>query len=338
LWNVGKYLQNVLQTYQESSSSPSTVSSPSSFEKNVAVKQLMNEVEIKSLPLPERFIISKTHQLIEKVSSDLENFRFGEAGRHIYDFLWDDLADWYIETSKSHIKSQDTTLRASSVKTLVYVWDNCLRLLHPFMPYITETLWQNIPHDGEALMIASWPTLQCNGELFVDHDAIRDFEKFKKVVGSLRNARAEYNVDPGRKIGAIVKAPASFLDHIQRELKSFLMLARLDEQGIQFLVSDRNDDKLKPPSEMGPFVHLIVDEEVEVFIPQSGLIDIVKEKIRLNKQREKLKKDILALESRLANKNYVDKAPPHVIKEAQEKLEDLTQQKAVVENSLNELM
>lgn len=300
------------------------------------VKRLLAAEEIKKLPLPERFIVSKAHMLIEKVTTDLESYRFGEAGRHIYDFLWDDLADWYIETSKSHVKHQDVEIRKSSLKVLVYVWDMCLRVLHPYMPYITETLWQNIPHEGETLMLAPWPTLYSQQCLFIDHDAIRDFVKFKKVIGAVRNARAEYNVDPGKKIAAVVKAPQSFTSQIQTELQSFLMLARVDEQNLQLVTPEVLESSYKVDKD--PFVHLIVDEDIEVLLPQSGLIDKVKEQKRLNKQKDKLTKDIFTLESRLSNEAYVDKAPAHIIKDAQEKLRDLKQQAAAVEQSLELLL
>lgn len=295
--------------------------------------------DVEHYGLPERFIIAKAHKLVQKVSTDLESFRFGEAGRHIYDFLWDDMADWYVEASKSHIKHHnDEDVQKGALKTLVYVWDICLRLLHPFMPYITETLWQNIPHKGESLMIAPWPSF--NGDhnnLFVDQNAIRAFEKFQKVIISIRNVRAEYNVDPSRKISAIFVANQSFANEIHAELNMLLMMARLDGLNVHIVNSNEGHDAKLLHADKGPFVHLVVDDGVEVLLPQSGLLDKEKERSRLKKQVQKLEKDINVLQERLSNRNYVDKAPSNVIKDSQNKLREMEQQLVVIQNSLKSL-
>jgi valyl-tRNA synthetase len=118
---------------------------------------VMTATELRTLPLPERYIVSACHQLIDRVTLSLENYDFGDAGRQIYEFLWDEYADWYIEISKTRMRTPALALQAR--RTLVYVWDSCLRLLHPFMPFLTEVLWQQLPHRGDSLMIANWPKM-----------------------------------------------------------------------------------------------------------------------------------------------------------------------------------
>jgi valyl-tRNA synthetase len=117
----------------------------------------MSIEEIKALALPEQYIVSACHQLIERVTSALEAYDFGDAGRQIYEFLWDEYADWYLEISKTRMK--DPVSAAVARKVLLYVWDRCLRLLHPFMPFLTEALWQQLPQKSQSIMITDWPKM-----------------------------------------------------------------------------------------------------------------------------------------------------------------------------------
>ena len=126
----------------------------------VTVRGVMGGDELRELALPERYIVSSCHQLVERVTLLLENYDFGDAGRQIYEFLWDEFADWYIEISKTRMREgMDAVAAMRARRVLVYVWDSCLRLLHPFMPFLTETLWQLLPHEGDSLMISNWPKM-----------------------------------------------------------------------------------------------------------------------------------------------------------------------------------
>lgn len=336
LWNVGKYVQHAL------SSTSCGVS-----REELIVGRLMTKEEIDGLLLPERFIVSKVHKLIDVVSSHLDRYEFGEAGKALYDFLWDDLADWYIEASKTHTRHEDLQVQKSTFKVLVYAWDIYLRLLHPYMPYVTETLWQNVPHSEESLMVATWPSFSNDASnaapTYVDEDALKLFNKFQNLIRSIRNVRAQYNVDPGRKISILVQSSSEVLTKVlNEEAKALIMLARIEEEGLEFIPwsSGANQDKIdvaKAFHDKGPFIHLIVEDGLEAYLPQSGLLDKEKELARLNKQSEKLQKEISGLEGRLTNKSFVEKAPENLVKEAKDKLSDLQVQLAAIHKSIDSL-
>ncbi|CAN0274465.1 unnamed protein product, partial [Discosporangium mesarthrocarpum] len=170
LWNAGRYLLGNLKGVGEEDM------------RGLAVNRPMTMEELASLNLPERYIISRCHMLVEGVTQGLEGYNMGDAGKDIYEFLWDEYAAWwaYIEASKTRIGAfaagarGDLEIRAragAARRTLVYVFDTCLRLLHPYMPFITEALWQQLPRTGEALAVAPWPKMD-DGELAVDHEAV----------------------------------------------------------------------------------------------------------------------------------------------------------------------
>ena len=145
-------------------------------------------------------------------------------------FLWDEYADWYIEVSKRRIAGDDPAAAAQARRTLVYVLDSCLRLLHPFMPFITEELWQRLPHKGDSLMVAAWPQL-ADQELPVDAEAIVQFEAVQGLVRAVRNARAEYRVEPGKKVTATFAAggvAAELMGVLETELDAIATLAKIE--------------------------------------------------------------------------------------------------------------
>jgi len=313
----------------------SGIADDSALQAALVVHGPLSAEELIELPLPERFIVSKCHQLVAKVTLGLENYDFGDAGRLIYEFLWDEFADWYIEASKSRMRGSDVeALRRQQVtrRVLIYIWDTCMRLLHPFMPYLTETLWQLIPHAGDSIMISQWPQLD-DETLAVDESAIRSFEALQALVRSIRNARAEYNVDPGKKIEVLLRLRPDIKSLIEEERVMFALLARVDDTLLQVLESIHTE----VPQSAGPCVHLIVDDGVEAFLPQSRLIDKEKELQRLNKQAERLVKDIGVLESRLQSKGFAEKAPESLVLDVKDKLRDMHEQLKAVQVSVSVL-
>ena len=339
----------------------------------LAVRGPMSAAELSALAVPERFIVSRCHEVVAKVTLALENYNFGESGRVVHDFLWDEFADWYVEASKTRMRSPGTdaspeTLRQfqlqqqQSRRVLVYVWDTCMRLLHPFMPYLTETLWQLIPHDGESIMLADWPQMRTSDDadwpqmrtsddadlsgsegetaLALDPQAIKDFATLQALVHSVRNARAEYNVDAGRKIPSIVRLQRPAMHSlVQAERSMLCLLGRLDDA--QLLVLPGSSEVLgKDTPEVvaaGACVHLVVEDGVEVYLPQSGLVDVEKERLRLGKQAEKLRKAMEGIQARLQSAGFVDRAPAHLVAETRGNLRDLEDQLRVVEHSLQAL-
>lgn len=267
----------------------------------------------------------------------------------MHDFLWDELADWYIEASKVRMRGTGDIALAEIEKqqyqrtrrVLIYVWDTCMRLLHPFMPYLTEALWQQIPHVGDSVMVSDWPQLQTGrdnseGILPVNAEAIRQFASLQAVVRSIRNARAEYNVDPGRKLSCILTvADPALRSMFDTERSVFAVLGRVQQGEELRIVSP--EDQADALLQAGACVHLVVEDGVEAFLPQSGMLDPVKERARLGKQAERIAKDVEVLQSRLNSAGFVDKAPAHLVTEAKSKMKDLQDQLKTINTSLEAL-
>ena len=313
LWNAGKYLQNTLSTLSPEERQALAVTGP------------MSRADLDALPLAERYIVSRCHELVMKVTQALEDYDFGDAGRQIYEFLWDEYADWYIEISKTRMKNERGALQAR--KVLVYVWDRCMRLLHPFMPFLTEALWQLSPHVGDSIMTSHWPQEELE-VLPVDEAAVAKFGSMQALVRAVRNARAEYNVEPAKKIAAYIVGSADMRVLLQAERAAISLLGRIDDAQLQIVSADLL------PAAMGQTVHLIVEDGLEVFLPMAALVDSAKELLRLGKQADKLKKDIDGLESRLVSKGFADKAPESVVNEVKGTIAEKREQLVLVDKAM----
>lgn len=312
----------------------------------LAVTGPMQKEEFDQMSLPERFIVSKCHSLVASVTEDIENYQLGAAGSKIYEFLWDQYADWYIEISKTRLYEaaggggEDEAQTARRV--LVYILDTSLRLLHPYMPFVTEQLWHHLPlvavdddnKAAHALMLADWPQMD-DTQLITSSDAVSKFESFQALTRSIRNARAEYNVEPGKRISAVVIAKGDLKIEIQKEIKSLVALAKLDPDNVS--VYEAGSDEAKKALKEDA-VQLVVQDGVEAYLPLSGLIDPEKERMRLVKQSEKLAKEIEKLGGRLKSQGFVGKAPAEVVEKAQAELSELEDQAAKVKASLEALI
>lgn len=340
LWNAGKYMQLCIQHVATASGTESMA-----WERP---HRLWTASDLQSMRLPERFIVSRCHQVIASVTTCLSSHQFGEAGRLISDFLWDEVADWFIEMSKAHIRHSDPVIRQQALHTLLYVWDISLRLLHPYMPYVTEALWQQLPAStttmsSDSLMTAAWPDFQSTDATptmgDVDDDALKTFAKVQALVRAIRNARADFQVDAGKKIALYVRTSNPMVQQaLEEEMASLLMFGKIDEGKYHVLPWESEMAvNMRASVATGGVVHLVISEDVEAFLPQADFLDREKEQARLTKQREKLLKDVTGLETRLANPNFAHKAPPHLVKEVQDKLQDLRQQLQTVEATLQSL-
>merc|ERR1711957_913647 len=335
LWNCCKFVtDNALKDADEDELASLVVTGP------------MGKGEFETLPLPERYIISKCHSLVASVTDDIEKYQLGSAGSKIYEFLWDQYADWYIEISKTRLYEGAGGGGVDEVKAarrvLVYVLDTSLRLLHPYMPFVTEQLWHHIPRSSSAaegqaahaLMLANWPQMDDGSPLVTDEEAVTTFESFQALTRSIRNARAEYNVEQGKKISATVIASGHLKKAIEAELKSLVMLAKLDPEQVAVVESGSKEAEAVTA---GDSVQLVVQDGIEAYLPLSGLIDVEKEKARLEKQSAKLAKDIDKLAGRLQSKGFVDKAPVVVVDKARAELAELEDQATKVQSSLEAL-
>ena len=289
-----------------------------------------DEASIAKLPLAERWIVSKLNATVDHVTAAQDKYDFGEAGRSTYTFFYDSFADWFIEGAKSRTYGDDADAARVTKAVTLYVLDQTLRLLHPFVPYVTEEVWQALPHRGEALIGQDWPAL----EAYVDKSAVSTFENLQSIVTRIRNARAEYSVEPAKRIPAVIVATdAEANAAYSAELNLIATLARLD--------AEQTSVASAPPTEVASapenFVQIIVNESLEVYLPLAGLADPVKEIARLTKQETKMQKEIDGLAGRVNSPSFVDKAPPAVVEKAQKELSELQEQLTVVRSRIEQM-
>ena len=285
---------------------------------------------IAKLPLAERWIVSKLNATVDHVTASQDRYDFGEAGRATYSFFYDSIADWFIEGAKSRLYGGDADAARVTKAVTLYVLDRTLRLLHPFVPYVTEEVWQALPHRGEALIGQEWPAVQAP----VDSAAVSTFENLQTAVTRIRNARAEYSVEPAKRIPAIIVASDTAANvAFGSELNLIATLARLD--------AEQSSVTSAPPPEVASapenYVQIIVNESLEVYLPLAGLADPVKEVERLSKQEAKMQKNVEGLAGRVNSPNFADKAPAAVVEKARKELSELEEQLAVVRARIEQM-
>eukprot|EP00934_Nitzschia_sp_Nitz4_P001021 Nitzschia sp. Nitz4//scaffold54_size114964//5083//8324//NITZ4_003832-RA/size114964-augustus-gene-0.13-mRNA-1//-1//CDS//3329554294//1021//frame0 len=336
LWNCCKFVTgNALKDVD-----------PTEAERLFGVTGPIQKEEFGQLSLPERYIVSKCHSLVASVTEDIERYQLGSAGNKVYEFLWDEFADWYIEISKTRLYEGaggggEEEIRAAR-RVLVYILDTCLRLLHPYMPFVTEQLWHHIPRGSKsesapahALMLSSWPQMDDQSPLVTCDETVNSFECFQALTRSIRNARAEYHVEPATRIRAVVVASGELQQELVTEVKSLVALAKLDADGT-FIVEPNSE--IAQAIQKEETVHLVVRDGVEAYLPMSGLIDPVKERQRLEKKKDKLAVEIKKLNGRLNSKGFLQKAPQEVVDKAKAELAELEDQACKVQSSLQSLL
>jgi valyl-tRNA synthetase len=273
------------------------------------------------LSLPDRWILSRLHRLIETVNRLFDSYLYGEAGRQVYEFLWGEYADWYIEISKTALYGESQAAKSRTRHILTYVLDQCLRLLHPFVPYVTEEIWQHIPHDGEALLIAKWPEADPS---FFDDEAEAQMAPLMDLIRGIRNVRAEYDVPPARKIALQVGAGdmAGILEQ-QRDL--FTRLANINDEAL--VIAPTLNETVEQAA-------AVTVGSITAYLPLADLIDLEAERERLRKELETVAGQISHTESLLANQNFVNKAKPEVVQRERDKLAELQAAHTALEERL----
>ena len=257
------------------------------------------------LTIADKWVLSKLNTLIAEVTENLEKYELGIAVQKVYDFLWDTYCDWYIELTKARLYSEDADQKQTALQVLVYVLDQTLRLLHPFMPFITEEIWQSLPHEGDALIVAQWPQYSEELKFLQEEDLM---ESVMEAIRAIRNRRAEMNVPPSKKAALFVytSKPNIFVEgegFIQR-------LAYAD----QVSVLD------KEPENLDGMV-CCTTNIAKLYIPLGQLVDVAKELERIEKELEKAEKNLQSLESKLNNENFTSRAPEAVVADIREKAE-----------------
>ena len=258
---------------------------------------------IEDLTIADKWVLSKLNTLIAEVTDNLEKYELGVAVQKVYDFLWDTYCDWYIELTKARLYSEDAKQKGTALQVLIYVLDQTLRLLHPFMPFITEEIWQSLPHEGEALIVAEWPTYTEELSFPTEEDQM---ESVMDAIRAIRNRRAEMNVPPSKKAALYVltSKPQIFV-----EGEGFMQrLAYADEMTILD----------KEPENLDGMV-CCTTSIAKLYIPMGQLVDVAQELERIAKELEKAEKNLASLEGKLSNENFTSRAPEAVVNDIRDK-------------------
>jgi valyl-tRNA synthetase len=280
---------------------------------------------LSGLTIPDRWILSRLNQTTTEVTRLIDSYNFGEAGRQLYDFFWSEFADWYIEIAKIRLYETDARTQATVRRVLVHVLDRTLRMLHPYIPFVTEAAWQHLPHDEASLMIADWPAESSTG---VDEAVETQMSLMIELIRTIRNIRSEYNVEAGRRIKAYIVAGEQY-DLLSKHREIITTLARLDEAELN-LVSSLAE---KPAQAVAQ----VISGGIEIYLPLAGMIDLEAERERTQKDLAQLEQRITAGRNKLNNANFVQKAPPEVVEREREKLADLEVQADKLKMRLKEL-
>jgi valyl-tRNA synthetase len=308
LWNVGRFILSNL---------------PDDFEP-VPISQIESRWD--ELSLADRWILSRHNRVAAKVTRLFDSHQYGEAGRQLYDFMWSELADWYVEASKVRLYGQDEAAADNARQVLFAVFERSLTLLHPFMPFVTEALWENLPKLADAapaLIVSRWPAPGRSD------DAVEaSFGLLRDLVRGIRNARAEYDVEPGKRIEAIINGGDQSA-MLARQAGLLSALARLDLDALTI------DERAEAPSEA--HATIVGGDGVEVYLPLAGMVDLDRERARLTAELEAAQSEVARLEKVLSNEQFVAKAPPQVVQRERDKLAETAARVSTLQERLDQL-
>ncbi|MGO1101093.1 valine--tRNA ligase [Priestia megaterium] len=271
----------------------------------------------------DKWILTRLNETIEHVTKLADKYEFGEVGRILYNFIWDDFCDWYIEMAKLPLYGEDEAAKKTTRSILAYVLDNTMRLLHPFMPFITEEIWQSLPHEGESITVAKWPEVRPE---LSDKEAANDMRLLVDIIRAVRNIRAEVNTPMSKQVKLFIKAKD---ENIQSQL----------EKNRAYV------ERFCNPSELVISTDVSLDEKAmtavvtgaELILPLEGLINIEEEIARLEKEYDKLNKEVERVQKKLNNQGFIAKAPAKVVEEERAKEQDYVEKREAVQSRIAEL-
>lgn len=269
-------------------------------------ENVTDELDFDALEEEDKWILSRLNKTIKEVTDNLNKYEIGLAAGKVYDFIWDEYCDWYIEMVKSRLYKEEGISKKTAQSTLLYVLKNILKLLHPFMPFITEEIWQYLPGNEEALIVSSWPKYK---EELNFEKSERAIEFIKSGIKGIRNARAEMNIIPSKKSKQIfVTADEEIKQIISYGKRFFINLAAAEEIEIRDNKEGIGEDNVS-----------VVLDKCEVYLPLKELIDFEKEIERLEKEKERLEGEIKRAAGKLSNEGFIKKAPEKLVLEEKEK-------------------
>lgn len=273
--------------------------------------------------IADKWILARLNETVAQVTELFEKFEFGEAGRQLYRFIWDDYCDWYIEMSKEQLTQGTDSQKQSTKSVLVHVLDQTLKLLHPIMPFVTEEIWEHIPHEGDSLVTAAYPVVNSD---FRDEEAVSNMEMLIEVIRSVRTIRSEANRPISKTIDLLIKAKSDkekvFLIENQSYISRFCNPEQLTIE-----------TEINAPDE----VKTAVVKGAEIFIPLAGLVDIGEEIERLKKEEEKWLNEINRVEKKLSNEKFVANAPDAIVEEERQKGKQYQENYQSVKNQLEKM-
>ena len=271
--------------------------------------------------LADRWIVSRFQQTLAELDKLMERYDFGAASKLVYEFIWNEICDWYIELVKPDLYQKERPeVRQRVQGVLVDILSQIMALLHPFMPYLSEEIWQALPHKGISLMLAEWPK-QCADK--IDLQAEKEMALIMDLIKAVRNIRSEVNIVPSKKVEVIMQATLEDIALMESGKVYFQTLGGLSSLEIT-LLRDEKPDKAMTARVGG----------IELYLPLAGLLDLDKERARLQKELEKAEKEIARVDNKLANQGFVAKAPANVIEKEKEKREEWLVKKAKIAERL----
>ena len=265
------------------------------------------------LEIEDKWILSKLNTVIKEVCENMDSYELGVAAGKIYDFIWDSYCDWYIELTKPRLNSGDAAAAEGAQKVLLYVLIEILKLLHPFMPFITEEIWQALPHEGQALMVDAYPAY--SDKLSFPEDE-QNFEMVMTAIKAVRARRSEMNVPPSRKAHLYIATDkkAAF----EAGLSYISKLAYASEVTVSAQAPEGSEGMVS-----------VITDNARMFMPMAELVDLDKERARINKELANAEKQLAAQIGKLSNQNFVTRAPEAVVNVEREKKAKL---EALIEN------
>ena len=272
----------------------------------VMMNLTIDKVELpEKLELEDKWVLSKLNTLISEVTENMDAYELGVASAKIYDFIWDTYCDWYIELTKTRLNGEDAAAKLAAENVLCYVLLRILELLHPFMPFLTEEIWQALPHEGDFLIRAAWPTYQ---DALHFPQAESDMENVKDAITAVRARRAEMNVPPSKKAQLILvtKRPETY------------------EVGKHFITRMAYASEVtvtaQAPADLKGMV-TVATHDANIYLPLAELVDIAAELERIAKEKAKAEDNLTRIEAKLANESFTSRAPENVVNAEREKAE-----------------
>jgi valyl-tRNA synthetase len=270
------------------------------------------DVHEDKLELPEKWILSRLQNAVKEVNKQLDKFHFNEAAKVIYEFVWSDYCDWYIEVAKTRFNGEDITLANTARAVSVYVLKKILALLHPYAPFITEELWGHFKNEEEKdLIVSDWPIIE---DGWINRSSENQMNLLKEVISSVRTIRSSMNVPPSSKAAMIINSDVTVPSAIRKHQRIIQSLCNISEISYESGIT-------KPQQSA-----VAVIKDIEIFIPLGGLIDVHVESKRLLKRKKEIEGIVNNIHSKLNNQDFLTRAPEHVVQKERTKLDEIVKE------------